>query len=205
MQAEKSVLLDCEYFPSISWYRDFLSAEQVCIEQFEFFVRKTGRNRCVVVGPNGKVTLSVPLLGGRNQKARMKDLRISYSERWPAIHWRTLDACYRRSPFFEEYEEDLRHLLDKKPDFLLDLNLASIEYLNRMLKVTKSILLSDTYEAELPAGCIDRRLPAPAPVSVRPYLQPFSERHGFVGGLSMLDMLFCCGPAAPTYILSDEN
>jgi len=200
MPVEDSVLLACEYFPSIAWCREMRSFEHVVLEQYEYFVRKTGRNRCVVCGPNGPVTLSVPLLGGRNQKTRMKDVRISYAERWPLIHWRTLDACYRRTPFFEAYEEDVRALLESRPVFLLDLNLASIDLLVRKLKLGSVPEFTESYQQDLPPGVIDRRSLLSEPgLAMHPYPQPFSERHGFVSGLSMLDLLFCCGPASPSY------
>ena len=32
------------------------------------------------------------------------------------------------------------------------------------------------------------------------YVQVFNERHGFVPNLSILDLLFCEGPAAKNYI-----
>ena len=35
----------------------------------------------------------------------------------------------------------------------------------------------------------------------RPYYQVFAERHGFIPGLSVMDLLFCEGPASLDFIL----
>ena len=182
-----------EYFPSIDWYSLWLQSEQAVIDQYEYFERKSNRNRCWVNGPNGKIMLSVPLDGGRNQKCRMKDLRIANHEKWAQVHWRTLDACYRRSPFFEFFELELNALFHTKFDFLLELNLATLAFLNKCLQVKKECLVSVAYVEDFQH---DYRLNLPLQQSRIPYTQPFSDRHGFVPELSMLDALFCCGRAS---------
>ena len=37
-------------------------------------------------------------------------------------------------------------------------------------------------------------------ITPAPYTQVFVERHGFIGNLSILDLLFNEGTAAPTYL-----
>ena len=109
---ENIVLLECENFPCIAWYKMFLRNENIQIEQHEYFVRKSFRNRTVIAGPNGLITLSIPLKGGRNQKNVMKDIEISYDENWQTVHWKTADhpilnimrkilkCCLRKSIIF---------------------------------------------------------------------------------------------------------
>ncbi|NNJ89240.1 MAG: hypothetical protein HKP53_07545, partial [Eudoraea sp.] len=40
----------------------------------------------------------------------------------------------------------------------------------------------------------------PVKFAPKPYTQVFVERHGFIGNLSILDLLFNEGTAAPTYL-----
>ncbi|MBL7764885.1 MAG: WbqC family protein [Chitinophagaceae bacterium] len=198
----KTLLLDSEYFPGIAWFQLFLQYEQVYIEQHEYFVRATMRNRCFITGPNGVMSLSVPLKGGRNQKTLMKDIEISYAEDWVKDHLRSLDACYRRTPYYEYYEPELNKVFSRKHKFLMDLNLDTISLLCSWLKLKKDRTLTDKYQVPaMGSEILDAR--AQFTVAGREgstgeisYIQPFQDRMGFVSGLSTLDAVFCCGNTA---------
>lgn len=193
MAVSNKAVFHAEYFPDITWYSLWLNSDVAIIDAHEFFVRKSNRNRCWVTGPNGKIMLSVPLEGGRNQKIKMKDLKIANHEKWAQVHWRTLDACYRRTPFFEFFDMELQAIFTKKFNFLVDLNLATLDFYNKALKVKKEILLASDVESPNQTDMLDYRIHLPDLPKCEPYLQPFAERNGFVRDLSMLDMLFCCG------------
>lgn len=165
------------------------------------------RNRCMVAGSNGVVHLSVPLEKGRGQKELMKDVRISHSANWQLQHWRTIESCYSRSPFFEFYRDAVWGLLEKKETFLLDMNMRILEWIKSTLKFPGKLVLTDEYHKSYPPDAIDLRntmLPKNYQLSgtgMR-YTQVFEDRIGFVPNLCILDLLFCCGPNAKT-ILKD--
>lgn len=201
----QTILLECEYFPCIEWYRNFISNETILLEQYEYFERASLRNRCYVAGSTGRLALSVPLDGGRNQRVVMKNLKISYRERWQIQHWRTLLACYNRSPFFEFYEPAMKKFFDTRYIFLLELNLASIQLINDLLGIKKTISLTNEYIKHPPVNTSDLRKKLNAENYDQDnnisYLQPFEDKNGFIAGLSMLDMLFCTGKQATTLLL----
>jgi hypothetical protein len=189
----ETILLECEYFPCIAWYHDFLKAEQVLIEQYEYFVRASLRNRCYLQGPHGKVCLSVPIEGGRNQRIRMKDVRIASHDRWQHIHWQTILSNYGRSPYFLYFSDELKNLFSTEFSFLMDLNLASLDFINKVLRVKKNGTRSESFE---PYEEDDKRLHIRSGnydtmVHDIQYHQVFSEQHGFFPNLSMLDFIFC--------------
>ena len=192
----QTTLLDCEYFPCIEWYRQFARSENSLIETQEYFQRATLRNRCYVAGPNGRLALSVPLEGGRNQRSFMYDIRVSNEVKWQAQHWKTIQACYGRSPYFSYFEDSLVKIFTKQYKFLVDLNLDSIELLNRLLSVKKECTVTASYQKEYPDSVNDFRnafnTDTVTPDDIH-YLQPFEDKNGFVSGLSMLDMLMCIG------------
>ena len=200
----QSVLLECEYFPCIDWFTTFVQADQVLIEQYENFERASFRNRCYVAGPNGRLALSVPVEGGRNQRAVMKDLRISYHERWQHQHLKTLEACYGRAPYYDYVMEALYPIFEQSHIYLLDLNLLTVEVLQRLMKTKQTFQLSSNYQIILPTHFTDYRhefgIRTMHKTSAFTYLQPFSSRHGFIDGLSTLDLLFCNGLRAIDYL-----
>ncbi len=189
-----AMIMDCEFFPCWDWFHTFEKSSNVLLEQYEFFVRTSYRNRTYVAGPNGAICLSVPLLGGRNQKTIMKDIRICNDEYWQALHWKTLESCYRRSVYFEYFEDELRPYYSKKFDFLIDANMASLELILKLLQIKKDYALTTVYEDEVVNDFRNVFLPnRRRDVDQIPYVQPFSDRNGFEANLSMLDYLFCCG------------
>ncbi len=192
---ENIVLLECENFPCIAWYKMFLRNENIQIEQHEYFVRKSFRNRTVIAGPNGLITLSIPLKGGRNQKNVMKDIEISYDENWQTIHWKTIESCYRRSPYFEYYAEDIKMLFEKKHHFLVDYNIQCLQLVNQLLQVKKELVLTEKYEKIPIDTWVDARnvFDENTDMQLPSYIQVFQDRIGFKSNLSILDMLFCDG------------
>ncbi len=202
----QTTLLECEYFPCITWYEAFINSEQVLLEKQEYFERASLRNRCYVAGPNGKLALTVPLEGGRNQKTLMKELKICNRETWQSLHWKTLQTCYNRSPYFEYFADELKFLFEKKYTYLLDVNIDSFLTINKLLSVKQHFSFTALYEKEQNERVIDFRKKFKAESRATDihasYMQPFEEKNGFIAGLSMLDMLFCIGKRSTDLLLS---
>jgi hypothetical protein len=167
------------------------------------------RNRCQIAGGEGVINLNVPLEKGRDQKTRMRDVRIAGTQPWQAQHWKTILSCYSRSPWFEFYRDELEGLYKTRLDFLVDWNLACFEWSLKQLRLTAEVSLTDRYQpVYTPEEGVDWRgkfLPknrvADSAAPIR-YRQVFEERTGFLPGLSILDLLFCEGKEAIRYIRS---
>lgn len=194
------LLIDIQYFGTIDYNKILFQNSNIKIEQYESYQKMSFRNRCMVAGSNGVVNLSVPLEKGRGQKELMKDVRISDYENWRVQHWRTIESCYSRAPFFEFYRDGVFSLLQNKQTFLLDLNLSILEWLAKVFKYKGSASLTEAYHKEYPADVNDLRgafLPknyAAEDFDLK-YVQVFEDRIGFKPNLCILDLLFCNGPS----------
>jgi hypothetical protein len=196
----KTLLIESQYFPNIFFYKTLINYNTLLIERYEHYQKVSFRNRCYIAGPNGSILLSVPLARGKNQRTVMKDVRISNDERWQALHWKTLVSAYRRSPWFEYYEDELGRLFTKEVTYLLDWNLICLEWANKILGITTSITFTDEYHKtyENSKSITDARdimHPSQKEVdedTVR-YTQVFQERVGFLPDMSILDLIFCEG------------
>lgn len=188
--------MECEYFPCLHWYSLFLQSEQAIIEQYEYFERASLRNRCYIAGPNGLITLSIPIYGGRNQKTRMKDIRISYNQAWQDLHWKTIRSCYQRSPFFEFVADRLAPLFTTRYDFLLDFNLAVLTSIHQCLRLDQPIQLSSGFEQDPVQHNFRRTITAENYHRFSNHLQypqVFQSKQPFQPNLSILDLLCCEG------------
>ncbi len=141
----ESILLPTCYFPPVSWFAYGSAYPKTIIEAYEHFPKQTWRNRCSVLSENVLQQLVVPL-SGRRDKTLVKDIRIDHSSPWQKIHWKTLEACYRRSPWFEFYEDDIQPLFLIKEQFLFDLNDRIITCLSGLLGRELSLQRTNTYD-----------------------------------------------------------
>lgn len=204
MTQHSGILLSTAYFAPIRYFSKLAVYPEIYLEQHENFIKQTYRNRTTILGANGPVSLIVPVEKGREQKIRIKDLRIAYDEEWQRNHWRTIFSAYNSSPFFEYYADDLEPFFRKKYDFLFDFNLKITETLIEILELDVELKLTADFE-QIPDTCLNFReqiSPKTHRIShdphfiAQPYTQVFSEKFGFLPDLSILDLLFNEGPSA---------
>ncbi|MEP7257306.1 MAG: WbqC family protein [Flavitalea sp.] len=196
-----TLIADIQYFSPVIFYIELSCSTNCILDQYEPYRKMSFRNRCVISGANGTIHLSIPLVEGRTQKRIMKEVRISNSENWQARHWKTITACYNRSPWFEFYRDELEGLYLSKADFLVDWNWSCFNWISSKMALKTPVALSEQYHPVYDApGCLDWRshlLPATINQlypSLPRYAQVFEDRLGFIPNLSVLDKLFCQGP-----------
>ncbi len=204
MTQPTGILLSTAYFAPVRYFSKLAAYPEIYIEQHENFVKQTYRNRTVILGANGPISLIVPVEKGRSQKVKIKDLRIAYDEEWQRNHWRTIFSAYNSSPFFEYYADDVEMFFRKKHEFLFDFNQKITETILEILEIPIRLNLTDDFE-QVPENCLNFReqispkthLIDPDPHFIaQPYTQVFAEKFGFVPDLSILDLLFNEGPSA---------
>lgn len=200
----QSVLLPATYFGPIHYFAVVRQARKVIIEREEHYIKQTWRNRCMILTANGVYPLTIPVIKVHGNPTKINDIPISYREKWQLIHWRTIASAYRNAPYFLYYADELENILFSNEERLFDFNLRLTETLLKMLHITVQISITRKYEANPPGNILDLRgqfTPKKTLVPHFPvYMQVFGERHGFVPGLSIIDLLFNLGPAAGDYL-----
>jgi hypothetical protein len=202
-----TILLSTAYFAPVHFYSRAIAHKQVYIEQFEHFNKQTYRNRAVILGGNGPITLVVPVVKGRGSKILIKDLKVSYEMNWQRNQWQTIISAYNSSPYFEYYKDDIQPFFEKKIKYLLDLNQTINETICELLEIENNTILTNDFE-KVPKEHLNFReiispknktLPDP---SFKPteYTQVFSDKFGFTSNLSILDLLFNEGPNSYTIL-----
>lgn len=193
-------------FPNIYWWSLVREHDEICLDAKEHFEKMTFRNRYIISGANGPLTLSIPLESGRQQRKPMDEIRICNKDRWQVQHWRTLVSAYSRSPFFEYYQHSLLPLFEQPFDKLIDFNAATMEWLLRALGFRKAIGATTAYIGQYEDGVKDIRAAFKANEyqskmdNAREYYQVFATRTGFLPNLSMLDLLFAEGRNAGDFL-----
>lgn len=194
--------IELQYFGSINLYSTLINHTNVFFLPDVPFKKALHPNRQKLMGANSPLLLTVPLVGGRDQKQKLKDVQISYTDPWQRIHWRGIVSNYRKSPWFEEYAPQLEMLFQLNEKFLIDLNLKTMDWALEKLKLKLDILadVENSIHADRSPGSLQKN--EISTILYPSYTQVFSDKYGFMPNLGILDLLFCKGPSAFEYLES---
>lgn len=195
------------YNGPINYYARLVRQQEIVVEQHDSYSKQTYRNRCLIMGPNGLITLSIPVKKKRGVKNQLCDVRIDYDTNWNKIHWRSLVASYGSSPFFEYMVDEIKPFYEKRYEFLIDLNLQLIDFTLDFLGLNIPLINTDEFQA-ISSETDPRHFIHPKKDQAMEdpdflpgeYHQVFSDRLGFRPNLSILDLIFNVGPDALSYL-----
>ena len=201
-----NVLLHPTYFPSISHFVALSRAESVTYEMEDNFQKQTNRNRTYIYSPNGIQVLNIPVKHGIHRHQKTKDVRLETTGNWQKQHFKSLEAAYRGSPFFEYFEDAIQPIFNKKYTFLLDLNFETIAIISKCLQYENVFDLTKEYFSEFALGKDYRSLAnGKKDASIfETYTQVFEEKYGFLNNISVLDLLFNEGRFALDYLKTQK-
>lgn len=194
------------YFPSISHFAVMAQSESITFEMEDNFQKQTNRNRTYIYSPNGIQLLNIPVKHSKNAHQKTKDVVIENEFDWQKQHFKSLEAAYRSSPFFEFFEDDIAPIFEKKHNFLMDLNMEVLEITARCLRMKLEFSRTSEYFHET-VNTSDFRYLANGKKdlnSFEKYQQVFDDKHGFINNLSVLDLLFNEGKFAMDYLKTQE-
>ena len=178
------------------------------VEQHEMYQKQSYRNRCVIYSTGGPEALSIPVVKEVTHSRPIRDIRVDYSEPWLQHHVRAMKAAYNSSPFYEYYEDDILRILNKKREFLFDLNMEILDLSLELIGLKADISLTESFIHDYPEGdfreLIHPKHKGPSLLDTyqkeKTYFQVFSLKSGFVANLSILDLLSSEGPNSISFL-----
>ncbi len=197
-----TIIIHPSYFPSISHFVAIAKAELVTLEMEDNFQKQTNRNRMYIYSPNGLQLLNVPVKHSKNPHQRIKEVKIETDFDWQKQHFKSLEAAYRTSPFFEYFEDELLPIFQKKHTFLMDLNLETMAVVSKCLGLEFDFEETAEYFHQVENKTDFRNLINGKKDSAvyESYTQVFGSKHGYLNNLSILDLLFNEGRYALDYL-----
>ena len=191
------------------------------------YTRRDWRNRNIIKTRHGPAWLTVPVEGKGHRQRTVRETMIAGID-WAQDHWQRIKAEYRKAPHFAEIAPHFSGIYDNPPAGLSELNRCLIEVVCDRLNITTPIVGSDDFD--LASGKTERLVSicqqAGADIYVSgpaaaAYLQisQFSEAGitvewadyagypdhpqlwaPFIHEVTILDLLFNCGPEAWRYM-----
>ncbi|MFV8270916.1 WbqC family protein [Flavobacterium sp. GT2N3] len=203
-----NILIHPTYFPSTSHFVALVQSDNITFEIEDNFQKQTNRNRTYIYSPNGIQLLNIPVKHSKESHQKTKDIKIETDFDWQKQHFKSLEAAYRSSPFFEFFEDDIRPIFEKKHAFLLDLNFEVLDILLKCFRLKLDYTKTTEYFPEIDTTSItDCRALVNGKKDFslfESYTQVFDDKHGFINNLSVLDLLFNEGKYALDYLKKQE-
>jgi hypothetical protein len=226
------------FFPWLGYLDRMAEADLFVILDHVQFERRNYQNRTMIRLEDESRWLTVPVVQ-LSQKEKIIDKMVDNppatddNRWWGPNSFNTLKYAYRKAPFFDAYSSELRDIFHARWEKLVDLDMATLEFLRKHLDITTRLVKSSTLapEGQRSELLLDicQRVGASAflggmggsrtylnqaafdaarmGVKWQEFRHPIYEQHAggpFLKGLSALDLLFNCGPKSAE-ILRDSG
>ncbi|WP_175763168.1 WbqC family protein [Burkholderia ambifaria] len=232
-QPKRVAIVQSNYIPWKGYFDLIAATDEFILYDDAQYTRRDWRNRNQIKTPQGVQWLTVPVRVKGRYHQSIRETEIDGTE-WAEQHWTRLRQNYARAPHFARYAPELEALyLHGRHDTLSALNLAMLTWINRQLGIATRMSSSSDYTLEgdrtdkllnlcLQAGAteylsgpaardyLDESRFAAAQVAVRwfdyPAYPPYAQLWGeFVHGVTVLDVLFHCGPDAHRHVVTGRH
>jgi len=225
---KKVAILQSNYIPWKGYFDLIAYVDEFILYDDMQYTRRDWRNRNQIKTPHGLQWLTIPVQVKGKFTQKIRDTEIATSD-WAEQHWKTLQQNYKTAPFFKDIAEWLEPLYHRPQSTnLSELNRRFMVEICSYLGIRTT--MSNSWDYPLGEGkserlaelCLaaggDEYVSGPA---ARDYLDPhvfesrelrltwfnyegypeYPQPHGdFVHGVTILDLLFNCGPQSRDYL-----
>lgn len=188
---------------SVEHYVNVRAAEATAIDwKRRFDKRFKVTHRFAIADTRGRLELTVPIAKPQSSQCCWGDIEISTHGNWWDVHRIALESAYGRTPFFEYYADSLLPMLtagvEERFPLLKDLSDAWDTWIRHKLMLPLPVA-AETGESrpESPSIITENSNNA---TDFAQYWQVRTDKIGFIGNLSVLDLIFNLGPEAIIYL-----
>lgn len=225
---KKIAILQSNYIPWKGYFDMIAAVDEFILYDDMQFTRRDWRNRNQIKTPQGSQWLTVPVLVKGKYHQKIRETEIDGTD-WAAAHWKSLVQNYKRAPHFEAVATWLEPIYMEEPfTHISVLNRRLIEqvcaYLGIKTKITNSwdYSLAEGKTERLAELCMQaggsEYISGPA---AKDYVEAqvfddlkikltwfdysgypeYAQQWGdFIHGVTILDLLFNCGPDASQFM-----
>lgn len=175
----------------------------VFIEGHENYQKRSTRNKCYIKTSQGKKSISIPLQSGKNNQQSIQKVRISYVEHWIKEFKHGMETNYSSSPYIHYYLPEIIKIIQKRPASLWELNWELNLLILHFIGINDAPQVTPDWQKDYGDHSLDFRSTEPTYSLDYKYPQLFEEKgQDFIKNLSILDLLFCCGPEARGHLIN---
>jgi len=197
------------------------------------FSKRSWQQRNQIKTLPGSQWLTVPVFTKGKRDQKIMNVEIDYSRDFPHSHILSLEKNYKKTPYFDKYMPSLQNILLSNKLFLSDLTLEIITWVAEELQISTKTYRSSNFDVSgvkdelLAKLCVQLNASEYiSPPGSSEYLETskafknrdinvryfnfshptYSQKFGdFLPYMSILDLLFNCGPKSKDFIKNSEK
>lgn len=228
MQGKKIAILQSNYIPWKGYFDIIASVDEFILYDDMQYTRRDWRNRNQIKTPQGIQWLTIPVIAKGKYLQKIRETQVA-QEPWAVKHWKTIVQNYHQAPYFTEISAWLAPLYtEETTDTITTLNRRFIDAICAYLHINTPIVYSWDYA--LGEGKTERLIDLCQQAGATEYISgpsaksyidaaqfqsaniklswfdydhypPYTQLWGeFTHGVTILDLLFNCGPDAYKYM-----
>ena len=121
------------YFDNIYSFGQILNSDEIILLTHLPYTKSSLKNKTHILTANGPLMLSIPIAGGRNNRAAYHEIEIFNNHSWQKNHWHSIISAYNNSPYFEHYKHLLLPLYEQQYTSLFQFNMACLKAVFKLL------------------------------------------------------------------------
>jgi hypothetical protein len=224
------VILQPSYIPWRGFFHQIDKADVFVFFDDVQYDTRGWRNRNRIKTPNGPIWLTIPVCvkGVRSQAVPICEVQIDWTRPWDRKHLESLRHSYGKAPFFSLYEPGLTEIYSRHQELLADFTIELTIHLSGLLGLSPTRFLRSS-DLGATGKKSDRLIDILQKVGATHYISGPSARDyieeekfraagitleymtyeypeypqlypPFDPSVSIIDLLFMCGPEAAKYI-----
>lgn len=225
---KRVAIVQSNYIPWRGYFDLLASVDEFIIFDDMQYTRRDWRNRNKIKTSQGLQWLTIPVEVKGKFTQKIKETKIS-NPNWGADHWKAIECNYSRATYFSLFENEIKKLLlGSEEKFLADINRTFIKWVCHYLGIKTKI--SNSSEYEIVEGKTERLLSLCQQSNAHEYVSgpaaksylnvdlfqqagisvswfdysgygPYPQLWGdFEPEVSILDLIFNCGPSSGQYM-----
>lgn len=230
---KKIAILQSNYIPWKGVFDMINMVDEFVFFEDVDYTKRDWRSRNKIPTPNGELWLTVPV-NKAERGTKIMDITINHETDWQRKHYLTISGNYKKAPYYKQYENLLDDFyINHRWESLSEMNIYITKTISKLLGITTSFVnsadlhtsgtkddklieicqkLNATHYLSGPAAkdyIVDEKFKE-AKIGLSyiqynaypTYKQLYGEFNHYV---SVLDVLFNCGPDAPDYIFKGKE
>lgn len=142
------------YIPWIGYFDKMARADKFVLADDVQYTTHGFINRNYIKTRQGKKWLTVPVITKGKGFQKINEVRIDKEQNWALKHWNSIQLNYKYGPYFDYYADFFERLYQKEWIFLVDLNIAIIEFVREALNISWPMVLSSELDGTY--GLVER-------------------------------------------------
>jgi hypothetical protein len=127
------------FMPWLGYFYKMAHADVFVLLDDVLHSKQSYTNRTNIKTSNGIKRLSIPL---SKKEILIKDIPIATDGKWNKKHIKLIHDSYSKASFFQKYYPELKQLFLTEWDFLVDFNIATIQFIRKAFQIHTKLVRS---------------------------------------------------------------